>query len=303
MLPGSEFLFATITGFSSGATFPAPTEPLPIVIDPIVTLCERVGDKLGSVSTANCLDQNLTSSGVAVSGTHIALKEYPPIPTRRKSLGRVLLLGGIHGDEYSSVSIIFKWMDILNQYHSGLFHWHVAPLVNPDGLLRPNSQRMNANDVDLNRNFPTENWATESAKYWSNTGKKPRRYPGPSAASEPETRWVMEQIEQFKPDVIVQVHAPYGIVDFDGPEEPPQQLGQLRLRLLGTYPGSLGNYGGKLHNIPVVTIELPSAGALPPAEEISQIWVDLIAWLRKRLPRQTQLAQEPAATRDTTTGD
>lgn len=73
----------------------------------------------------------------------------------------MLLFGGIHGDEYSSVTIVFKWLSILDRYHSGLFHWRVVPLLNPDGLLRGRSQRMNHRGVDLNRNFPTPDWAVE----------------------------------------------------------------------------------------------------------------------------------------------
>ena len=34
------------------------------------------------------------------------------------TLGRVLLIGGIHGDEYSSVTIVFKWLSILDRHHS-----------------------------------------------------------------------------------------------------------------------------------------------------------------------------------------
>jgi len=32
------------------------------------------------------------------------------------------------------------------------FHWNVAPLVNPDGMLAPKPQRVNGHGVDLNRN-------------------------------------------------------------------------------------------------------------------------------------------------------
>ena len=46
-------------------------------------------------------------------------------------------LGGIHGDELSSVSIVFGWLDSLDKYRSGLFHWRIAPLINPDGLQKP----------------------------------------------------------------------------------------------------------------------------------------------------------------------
>jgi len=32
---------------------------------------------------------------------------------------------------------------------------------------------------------------------------------------------VTDTIEGWKPDVIVTVHAPYGVLDFDGPSVPP----------------------------------------------------------------------------------
>jgi len=243
-------------------------------------LCLMVADKLGSVGPSDCQTrQYRASNGVSVLGKPIIYKDYEPLP-EREPLGRVMLLGGIHGDEYSSVSIVFKWMDKLDQYHSGLFHWRVVPLVNPDGLLRSHSQRMNDNGVDLNRNFPTPGWETLAAHYWEHkTQRNPRRYPGASALSEPESRWLAEEIASFKPDVIVSIHAPYGILDFDGPRTAPKQFGQLYLNLLGTYPGSLGNYAGVHKDIPVVTIELPYAGIMPTPNQISSIWMDLVSWL------------------------
>jgi protein MpaA len=121
-------------------------------------VCRRIARKLASVSLADCRNRHLQASDAySVQHTPILIKEYPPLP-RRTPQARVLVIGGIHGDEYSSVSIVFKGMAILDKHHSGLFHWQIAPLLNPDGLLRRKSQRMNANGVDLNRNFATPNW-------------------------------------------------------------------------------------------------------------------------------------------------
>jgi hypothetical protein len=249
-------------------------------------LCDRIGGKLGSVSIRDCRRSGLQdTSHFSVKGLPIAVREYPPL-AQRAPQGRVLLIGGIHGDEYSSVSIVFKWMRILKQYHSGLFHWRVVPLMNPDGLLQRKSRRMNARGVDLNRNFPTPNWQRESRYYWEErTGRNPRRYPGPAPMSEPESRWLVQEIETFRPDVIVSVHAPHGIIDFDGPPKAPRKLGHLHLNLLGTYPGSLGNYAGVQQRIPVITIELPYAGIMPSSAQISHIWTDLVQWLIKNTPR------------------
>ena len=156
------------------------------------------------------------------------------------------------------------------------------PLLNPDGLLRVPETRTNARGVDLNRNFPTPQWQDSALPYWvERTGRDPRRYPGPAPQSEPETRWLLQHIEAFRPNLIISVHAPYGVLDYDGPDEPPQHLGFLTLHLLGTYPGSLGNYAGTYLGVPVVTLELPKAGLMPTREEIGQLWGDLLAYLEE----------------------
>ncbi|MBI2970723.1 MAG: murein peptide amidase A [Gammaproteobacteria bacterium] len=265
------------------------------VVDPdVIALCERISGKLASVGNEECLERRLVDSGGrAVSGAPIIFKEYPPLQTR-KPLGRVLLIGGIHGDEYSSVSIVFKWLKTLDQHHSGLFHWRMVPLLNPDGLLRTESQRMNANGVDLNRNFPMPEWEQATQTYWvAKTNRNPRRFPGKSALSEPETRWLVREIDAFTPDVIVAVHAPHGIVDYDGPKDGPYKLGRLYLSLLGTFPGSLGNYAGIQRSTPVVTIELPFAGIMPKPGEVAEIWRDLVQWLTRNLPEYRQAAGQP----------
>lgn len=260
-------------------------------------LCQAVGDTLGSVSTRQCLQQNFQfGESLSSNNRPLLFKEYGPTETR-KPLGRVLLMGGIHGDEYSSVSLIFRWLEKLDQYHSGLFHWQVVPLLNPDGLLqKPRATRQNGNGVDLNRNFPTFDWNSLAENYWiKRTYRNPRRYPGPMAASEPETQWFMRRISEFRPDAIVAVHAPHHLLDFDGPQTPPSKLGKLKLRRLGTYPGSLGNYGGSTLNVPVVTVELASAGIMPSSAEISSMWIDLVRWLRSEVPKQRLAALKSTA--------
>lgn len=261
---------------------------LPVQADEVSDTCQRISNKLASVSMQQCMDRQLQFAGTR-SEQHIPLliKHYPPLDERSPQ-ARILLVGGMHGDEYSSVSIIFKWMAILDQHHSGLFEWQVVPLLNPDGMLRKKSRRTNANGVDLNRNFKNGDNPEASLQYWkAKTSSDPRRYPGAHANSEAESRWMTQLIEQFKPDAIVSVHAPYGIIDFDGPPDPPTHLGPLHLYLLGTYPGSLGQYAGKHLNIPVITVELPYAGIMPSDAETLRIWTDLVGWLRSNIPKQT----------------
>ncbi|MEY4344648.1 MAG: hypothetical protein RL032_480 [Pseudomonadota bacterium] len=200
---------------------------------------------------------------------------------------RVLVIGGIHGDEMSSSALVLHWIALASQPPADIkmpVHWRFVPALNPDGLFARPAHRTNASGVDLNRNFPTPNWARDARNYWEKrTRKDPRRWPGYKPLSEPESRFLVAQIDGFKPNLIVSVHAPYGVLDFDGPSVPPSKLGRLYLDQVGIFPGSLGNYAGVHKGVPVVTIELPYAVRTPQDAEMRQMWLDLMRWTDERL--------------------
>lgn len=252
--------------------------------------CERLAPRLPHVSVDTCRRSALVPTGALSSeGFPILMRGFPPVKSSNPAREpvRILLLGGIHGDELTAAAIVFHWMQAMDVPQAQEFHWHVVPVVNPDGLLARKPRRMNANGVDLNRNFPTPGWHQNAERYWARTTRSdPRRYPGESPLSEPETRWLHEEMERFEPHVIISVHAPFGVLDFDGPSEPPRRFGRLYLDRVGVYPGSLGNYGGVHKKIPVITIELPNAMAMPPAKEVGRIWRDMVAWIDRNVPHQ-----------------
>lgn len=200
---------------------------------------------------------------------------------------RVLVVGAIHGDELSSASVALQWIRLAENGPVDMpqpVHWRFIPALNPDGLFSQPPRRVNASGVDLNRNFPTPNWERDAKTYWEKrTRKDPRRYPGPKPLSEPESRFLHEQMQGFKPNLIVSIHAPYGVLDFDGPSVPPSRLGRLYLDQVGIFPGSLGNYGGVHKGVPVVTIELPNSTRTPLDAEMRQMWLDLLRWMSDRL--------------------
>jgi protein MpaA len=200
---------------------------------------------------------------------------------------RVMVVGGIHGDEMSSVSLVFHWLALAQSPPADMpvpITWRFIPSLNPDGLFALPPKRVNANGVDLNRNFPTPNWGRDARKYWEvRTRKDPRRWPGSKPLSEPESQFLHQQMDHYKPHLIVSVHAPYGVLDFDGPAVPPSRLGRLYLDQVGIFPGSLGNFGGVHKGVPVVTIELPSASRTPTDAEMRQMWIDLLRWTTERL--------------------
>lgn len=247
--------------------------------------CKNIGQRLASVDTEYCINAGLKlGDGASHRGMPFLYRDYLPGSSRRTPY-RVMLIGGIHGDELSSVSIVFQWMQKLDKERLQPFHWRVIPASNPDGLLSRPSSRTNARGVDLNRNFPTPDWKNTAQKYWiEKTRRDPRRNPGPGPMSEPESRWLTQQIAEFRPDAIVSVHAPFGILDFDGPLHPPQRFGYLRLQPLGVYPGSLGNYSGVNKGLPTITLELPHAGIMPTFDQSQRVWADMLTWLEEHLP-------------------
>ncbi len=260
--------------------------------------CKNMARHLPGVSHSLCLQANLVDTGArSVKGVPllkrdvITLGDDPASPAKLK----VMVVGGIHGDELSSSALALNWIKLATQApanaisnapasFAGGIHWRFIPMLNPDGLTNVPAKRVNANGVDLNRNFPTPNWARDAKIYWEQrTNKDPRRWPGKEPLSEPESKFLHAEMASFKPNLIVSIHAPYGVLDFDGPYVPPSKLGRLYLDQVGIFPGSLGNYGGVHKGMPVVTIELPNAQRIPLDSETRQMWVDLLRWMGERL--------------------
>ena len=105
----------------------------------------------------------------------------------------VLVVGVIHGDEDAGLLIT----DLLTSMTppAGVELW-VIPSMNPDGTAA--QTRGNANQVDLNRNFP-RNWARLGTPgYW--------QYAGPQAASEPETRALVQFVRDIRPVLGIWYH-------------------------------------------------------------------------------------------------
>ena len=246
--------------------------------------CDDFVRKLPNLKRELCEAARLQPTGAkSVKGQTLWMRDVKPEDVRQ----RVLVIGAIHGDELSSASVALHWIRLAEETSapwSQAIHWRFIPALNPDGLLATPPSRVNARGVDLNRNFPTPNWQRDAGVYWEKrTRKDPRRWPGPTPLSEPESRYLHEEMQSFKPNLIVSIHAPYGVLDFDGPSVPPSRLGRLYLDQVGIFPGSLGNYGGVHKGVPVVTIELPNAMRTPLDAEMRQMWLDLLRWMSERM--------------------
>ena len=163
-----------------------------------------------------------------------------------------LVIGVFHGDEPQGKFLIEEYLK-----HNNNKNILFIPCLNPDGMQL--KKRTNANGVDLNRNFPTKNWGQDT----SLAGDNPSDYfCGTSAGSEIETQFVIEVIEKYKPQKILTLHAPYKVVNYDGPaqiwaEDISKIIGYPVEASIGyPTPGSFGTYCGIERNIPTITLEL-----------------------------------------------
>lgn len=162
----------------------------------------------------------------------------------------ILIIGVFHGEEPQGEYLINNFLKTdLNGIKNKLL---IIPCLNPDGKRR--NQRQNANKIDLNRNFPTKNWEkTEKTEY----------YGGETPASETETKFIIEILNKYKPDAILSIHAPFRVVNYDGPaEELAEKISDITKypvqKDIGyPTPGSFGNYAGVERGIPTITLELP----------------------------------------------
>ena len=174
-----------------------------------------------------------------------------------------VIFGGFHGDEIMGVQLVFRFAEYLffektNKLEARVI---IIPVLNPDGLVR--AKRKNANNVDINRNFPTKNWKPQYASK--------SFYPGDAPASEPETRAAITILKEYGPQSIISVHTALAMVNYDGP-------GLSLARKMAQYnkypvepdigyptPGSFGTYAGKERNIPTITLELKK-------ESFEEVW-------------------------------
>jgi predicted deacylase len=73
--------------------------------------CKRLAVRLPGVSARTCQSSGLAASGaVSQKGFPILTRRVPPGKGAPSHPVRVLLLGGIHGDELTASAVVFQWM-------------------------------------------------------------------------------------------------------------------------------------------------------------------------------------------------
>jgi len=159
-----------------------------------------------------------------------------------------MIIATIHGNEAAGTPLLASLKAHLDD-HPDLLEGRslvLVPVANPDGLAK--GRRHNVNGVDLNRNFPADNFQAS------------RRH-GPRALSEPEARALRDLVYRHNPARVVSIHQPIACIDWDGPGEglarAMSELSGLEARRIGSRPGSFGSWIGVDMNRPIITVELP----------------------------------------------
>jgi protein MpaA len=239
---------------------------------------------------SNCLDMDFSVVGWSVKGRPLINfeKDGPaadPVPAGQTAPAKKLTLiqCGIHGDELPSLYMCLSFIEEImggKRLPKGM-RVAVQPLLNPDGMLGPKPTRHNANKVDINRNFPADDWEKTALASWKKKdGADPRKFPGKEPNSEPETHAIVEYINRMKPQKILAIHTPLGFLDLDAHDESGdhkrrakylavnmvKNSGNYKFISFGVFPGSLGNYAGRGMRIPVYTLELPHGTSRPTVD-------------------------------------
>jgi protein MpaA len=177
-----------------------------------------------------------------------------PIPAYQfgQSGPKVLILGGVHGDEVEGVIAAYGLLKSFAKAYSFQLQLTLIPMFNIDGVLA--KQRQNARGVDLNRNLPTNDWTSDVAekRYW----------PGPHANSEPENQALVELLEIQRPHFVLSLHSWKPLLNVNG-----NCLSQAQIIHKYTNytidehigyptPGCLGTYCGLEREMPTLTYEI-----------------------------------------------
>jgi predicted deacylase len=122
-----------------------------------------------------------------------------------------MYVGAIHGNESSSSGLMQAWINELERHPDRLKGKRivVVPTINPDGLAA--GTRTNSRGVNLNRNFPTDNWKRDiddtDGKHKNGGGRKP--------LSEPEAKALASLTQQYRPRLLLSFHAVGSLVQGD----------------------------------------------------------------------------------------
>lgn len=151
---------------------------------------------------------SVATIGYSVHGRAILAYRFGTGPSK------IIFVGGMHGSEKSSYHTMVSWIDELENNPERIPANRtiiVIPNSNPDGTAV--NRRTNANNVDLNRNFPANDWTP--GVYMPGPTFAPEGG-GSVALSEPESKALASYVQSQSPRLVLTYHAVAAVVIGNG---------------------------------------------------------------------------------------
>lgn len=205
------------------------------------------------------------SIGTSVQGRPITVYKFGSGPSL------VLYIANMEGNEQNSANLLTKWIPNVDANPGKIPSYRtivIIPSINPDGYAA--DTRLNANGIDLNRNFPSNNWQTQVTEPLGNGALT--NDGGAIPLSEPESQALANYFETNKPRLTLTEHSHGAIVEANDAGD-SDALGEQYARIASyravpTYAignffaysttGAFEDWANNKFGLPVLEIELQS---------------------------------------------
>lgn len=215
--------------------------------------------------------------GYSVKGRPITAYFYGSGPST------ILFTGGIHGNEPSGTYIMQDWVAHLdaNAYKIPAGRQVVVvPNLNPDGIAI--NQRYNANNVNIDRNFPSSDWISDIGL---TNGQILPHGGGTAPFSEPETRAIADLTNSLSVRAAFSFHSSGAVVGANKVAD-SVAIGSAYARAAGygtmfdnpeavmgyTLTGEYETWMGEKAGTPAVLIELPTSTGRYFSRHVNVLW-------------------------------
>lgn len=219
------------------------------------------------------------SIGTSVKGRPIVAYQFG------SGSSMVLYIAAMEGNEQNSANLLQQWIPNIDANPGKIPSYRtlvVIPQINPDGYAA--DTRLNADGIDLNRNFPANNWQTQVTEplantVWTNDG-------GPSPLSEPESQALANFYTAHRPRLTLTMHSHGGIVEANDAADSvalgAQYASIAGYRAIPTYAignffdysttGAFEDWANDKLGLPVLEVELESATADEYSRNLPALW-------------------------------
>jgi protein MpaA len=219
------------------------------------------------------------SIGTSVDGRPITAYQFGSGPSM------VLYIAAMEGNEQNSANLLQQWIPAVDADPSKIPSYRtlvIIPQINPDGYAA--DTRVNARGIDLNRNFPANNWQTQVTEPLANTVVT--NDGGSNPLSEPESQALANFYEQHRPRLTLTMHSHGGIVEANDAADSialgAQYASLADYKAIPTYAignffdytttGAFEDWAHDKLGLPVLEVELQSPTADEYSRNLPALW-------------------------------